>query len=226
MRALVLALYAEGPSDARFLPPIIRRTAEHLLSTRSRVGSDLVDVLTPLVLGPEIKVRHPSQAERILAAARANDGYHGLIVHVDADGPTRERAYLERFLPGQRLAAVSLLPVCAASVPLIPIHMSEAWMLVDAPTMLGLLGSRASAKACGLPATAREAEFDADPKATLADALRLAATTRQGRGPRELARIYGPLGEDVPLARLRLLTAYRQFEVDLLALLVDVGMAL
>ena len=185
----------------------------------------MVDVFTPFVLGPEIKARHSSQAERILAAARASDGYHGLIVHVDADGPTRDRAYLERFLPGRLSAAVSLLPVCAAIVPLIPVHMSEAWMLVDAPTVLGMLGSAASARACGLPATAREAESDADPKATLADALRLAATTRQGRGPRELARIYGPLGEEVPLARLRLLTAYRRFEVDLLALLVDVGMA-
>jgi hypothetical protein len=32
MAVLVLALYAEGTSDARFLPSIIQRTAESLLN--------------------------------------------------------------------------------------------------------------------------------------------------------------------------------------------------
>lgn len=35
MTILVLALYAEGRSDARFLPPIIQRTAESLLNGNS-----------------------------------------------------------------------------------------------------------------------------------------------------------------------------------------------
>lgn len=42
MGVLVLALYAEGPSDVRFLPPIIQRTAKNIVEI---VWKDLIPII-------------------------------------------------------------------------------------------------------------------------------------------------------------------------------------
>lgn len=47
MEVLVLALYAEGSSDTRFLPPIIQRTAENIINL---YGERIVDVSDPVVI--------------------------------------------------------------------------------------------------------------------------------------------------------------------------------
>lgn len=47
MTTLVLALYAEGRTDERFLPIVIQRTAEEILAQRGRTT---VYVLEPIVL--------------------------------------------------------------------------------------------------------------------------------------------------------------------------------
>lgn len=41
MNTLVMGLYVEGPTDDRFLPVIIQRTAEHILLTYQQFVSDL-----------------------------------------------------------------------------------------------------------------------------------------------------------------------------------------
>src|SRR3712207_4833733 len=93
--SLVLAFYAEseGSTDQQFLPLIIERTAEHILVSKERN-----DVLVLPVVVIELDEPKPTRRkERIVAAARKAAGYHGLIVHADADGPNRNKALKERF---------------------------------------------------------------------------------------------------------------------------------
>jgi hypothetical protein len=47
MSVLVVALYAEGSTDNRFLPPIIQRTAERIIA---QDGQGLVDVSEPMIM--------------------------------------------------------------------------------------------------------------------------------------------------------------------------------
>ena len=65
MRQLVLALYAEGCTDERFLPVIIQRTADRILRQYAIAP---VDVLEPLSLKADPE--SDNRAERILAVAR------------------------------------------------------------------------------------------------------------------------------------------------------------
>lgn len=65
MTALVMALYAEAPTDAHFLPPIAQRTAVQILSQRGRGG--IVDVLESMCLSV---CQGATRAERILHAAK------------------------------------------------------------------------------------------------------------------------------------------------------------
>ena len=56
MNTLVMGLYVEGPTDDRFLPVIIQRTAEHILLKYDRAE---VTVLEPIVIK-----KHPDISDR------------------------------------------------------------------------------------------------------------------------------------------------------------------
>jgi len=245
-RALVLAFYAEGETDERFLPTVIRRTAEDVLV---RYGRTSVDVLDPVVIdGRDIKRRFARQDERILQAARAANGYHALLVHADADYPTRVRAFNERFQPGWRL--VQQPPThdrCTRLMPIIPIHMVEAWMLADADALREIIGTTVNAQRLGLPPTIRQIERCADPnslsgkslerlmqplsaclgtfrigcKALLQQVIQNASAAQTRRRHAKVSEIPGPLAQKVRLDQLVALNAYRQFRRDLLIILAQ-----
>lgn len=122
MNSLVLALYAEGRTDERFLPVVIQRTAEQILAQR---GCQVVDVPDPIVVDGSIDREHRGRAERILEAARRARGYHALIVHADADHPTPDRSIEERIQPGLHLVHRSEEAVCRQLVPIVSVQMTD-----------------------------------------------------------------------------------------------------
>ena len=83
MRYLGLALFAEGPTDHRFLPPVLLRTVEELCRSAPTEDVMLEDVLE---LHPPDQWRTADRATTILEAARdAAGGFHILFVHTDGD---------------------------------------------------------------------------------------------------------------------------------------------
>lgn len=75
MKDIVLALYAEGRTDERFMPIIIQRTAQEIVAQRGRAIGDVLDVYTVTLETP-----YATRAECIAAAARRTIGYHALII--------------------------------------------------------------------------------------------------------------------------------------------------
>jgi hypothetical protein len=226
MTALVLALYAEGHADEGFLPVVIQRTAEQVLARRGRA---IVDVLEPISLNHTIDRLFPTRVERMLEAARRASGYHALIVHADADYPTRDRALLERFRPGQtkvRQARQAQESVCEHLVPIIPVQMTEAWMLADPDALREVIGANQTTDALGAPMHPHQVESDPDPKQTL-DAVIEKALAQRARRRRRIAlrSIYEPLARQISLARLIGVPAYQQFVADLTQTLVALGLA-
>lgn len=166
MRMLVLALYPEGSTDARFLPPIIRRTAERIITQH---GQDIVDVSEPMIVPRQQDQR---REHCILRAARHVYGCHALIVHSDADDKTSDRAMSERIQPGFDLVSHTNEDVCKHLIPVIPVRMVEAWMLADHLALREVIGTDISPQNLGLPNRPAEVERDADPKRTLKEYYR------------------------------------------------------
>jgi hypothetical protein len=218
MIALVLALYAEGRTDERFLPVVIRRTVEHILAQHGRID---VDVLEPIIVNHNIDRKFSTRAERILEAAHRAHGFHALIVHADADHPTPERALKERFMPGHDLVQKAKDRVCNRLLPIIPVRMTEAWMLVDSEALRKVIRTNIDEQALGLPTRARQIESDPDPKQTLHQILQnaLAHYPRRRRGI-VLGTIYEPLARQLSLERLSALPAYQQFVKDMTETLI------
>jgi hypothetical protein len=222
VNTLVLALYAEGRTDERFLPIVIQRTAERILA---QSGLQVVDVPAPLVLDGSIYRRYPGRAERILEAARLARGYHALVIHADADYPTPERAMIERIKPGLILVRGSEETVCEQVVPIVPVQMTEAWMLVDSRAVCEVIGTSVDDQLLGLPQSARQVESDNDPKSTLSQVVRNALADRPRRRRRlDVGTLYEPLARQIRLELLSMVPSYARFVCDLTEVLVDLHM--
>lgn len=212
MKRLVLALYAEGTTDYLFLPAVIRRTAIQVLKEYEQ---QQMDVLVPRAI--IFENRPDSRDECILQAAREAADSNILIVHSDADHPTRNRAYNERFQPEQKLVQQISRGVCHNLVPLIPIRMTEAWMLAAEHEVLKkVLRTNLSAQELWLINKVSQVERDPNPKQTLRQLVQKASSERSGRHRSiDLNPIYTALGQQIGLGRLNNVPSYQEFVRDL-----------
>lgn len=210
---LIVALFAEGNTDERFLPVIIERTLESLLRRYER---KFTEVVSPYIIKPSRPYR--DNADRILALAEESCGYHMLIIHADADHPTAERALNERFQPGLDLVQAARergVAVCEQIIPAIPIQMIEAWMIADVRVLHEIIGTNIAPDELGLPLHPHQVESISDPKQRLLQAVTkaLADRPRRRRNPQqEIRTLQTSLGGQIRLEELRRVPAFADFE--------------
>jgi hypothetical protein len=229
MRSLTIALYTEGITDRRFLPTIIQKTASAIVFERAH---DLIEVQMPYLINDQIDTNGLNSAETILAAARFANNFHILAIHADADTQTRNQALETRFHPGKRLVqeAAETEKVCLGVLPVIPVRMTEAWMLADWETVLSEINNdpvalRTIKQATKLPARPRNVESIADPKQILNQAVRMAQEhLRHGRRRIGLGTLYEPSASNIRLERLEQVPAYQEFVRDLTDVLIAIRM--
>ena len=134
-----------------------------------------------------------------------------LCVHTDADARTDDVAINNKIAPA--LAALAAAPgdLCKILVAVIPVQMTESWMLADIPLLLEEMTTDKAAHDLGLT---RLPENCADPKANIKDALRIAqadTARRRRRFEISISDLYLPLGQKIPLEKLSALPSYQKF---------------
>ncbi|MFV8749277.1 hypothetical protein ACNOYE_01870 [Nannocystaceae bacterium ST9] len=176
---------------------------------RARAAVEIGDVLE---LDTRPSDRGKSRAECIVGAAlESQAGWHILFVHADADGDDA-RARAERVAPAiERLR--EQLATSHACVAVVPIQMTDAWLLADFAVFQRVLGTTLDSSALGVPTRGQAIERLADPKQTLTDAWRV--VHEHPRRAYRLTSIYQPIGEQVRLDELRKLSGYLAFESEL-----------
>jgi hypothetical protein len=218
MLQVMLALYAEGSTDGKFLPQIIQRTTKVILSQHDRY-----DIEVPL---PDCIWEKPAKVakrvECILHIARKTAGYHALIIHSDGDDRGHEQTVVELFQPGKNhvLSASMHESVCVDLVPLIPVRMTEAWMLADPDALCTVLGKKGDARTLGVPIKAKLVEKEFNPKTTLDHVIKRAYPNTSNSKRQEIKHdLYKELGSKISLKRLSEVPSYQQFVEDLTATL-------
>jgi len=217
MRSLGLALFAEGPSDYRFLSPVLRRLTEDVCSHHARYEVDVGSVLD--LRAPT--VAHRDLETKILEAAReASGAFDVLFIHQDGGGdPQADRA--QRVEPASRLIEDELSGRHHRTVGVVPVREMEAWTLVDGDALRGAFGANLSDTALGLPGRAAEVERILDPKENLERSFAMVVgVRRRRRTPEHFLEV---IGEQVKLGSLRQVPAFRSVEQDLQSALMDLG---
>lgn len=215
MNTLSLALYSEGPTDNRFLPSVIRKTARCILDEHLQSHIEISAIHS-------IEVKKKNRPESILQAAYDASGYHALIIHADADSPKADRARGERYEPGLRLIQQASGYLCKSLLPIIPIQAIEAWMLADFELLLAKIGTKLHPDDLNIPEKASMVESISKPKRRLEEAVQRAYVERsKRRRDTDIAFLYEPMGEETNLERLKQVPSYNQFVYDLTEVLAS-----
>ncbi len=219
MQYLGLALFAEGPTDYRFLPPVLRRATEELCLRNARTTVEIGDVLN---LHAPQDYRDADLATQIVEAAKAANGaYNILFIHTDGSGDPKA-AYDQRVQPAKERIASELSSQLKRTVGVVPVREMEAWTLVDGDALRDAFGTVLDDEALGIPLRPREVESILDPKQTLNQTYARIVGTKQRRR-RTAADFFDAIGERVQLTRLRQVPAFGRFEQELRTALVELS---
>ena len=207
MNIVTIGFYTEGTTDDRFLHSIIKRTFDSVA----------------LECKPEIEVYEPeiitaiadTFPNTIIAVARAASaqGARVLCIHADADAHTDHDVFKHKIVPARIIVEKAQLPNGPVLVVIVPVHMSEAWILADKDLLRAEMGSTNSNQDLGLD---RAPEAYADPKSAIEEAIRRAFEHRPRRHRQQvsLRELYLPLGQKIGLDRLAALPSYQKFRVE------------
>ena len=195
-----VGIYAEGPTDERFLCKLVDRLV-HPLAHELCPGN--------FYLGETCAIREPKdkrredRATRIAAAIEEHwDACNVFVIHADADGD-HERAFEERIRPGLERTRLSRPDLAAAAC--VPIRTTDAWMLADADAFRKIFERPVP------HALPENPETSPNPKALLEQTFHVL-----GVAPGRTVEGYDALlGEYVRFELLERLSAFQQFVTDL-----------
>ena len=204
---LYIGLVAEGSTDIRFMAPILLKTFHELaINCRTEIQiEDVVEFSKPHGLGFTDQMR-------VVSENAINRGISVLCIHADADSPTAENTINSKFTPF--LEAVSLKPDLnfrPEFVPVIPVQMTEAWMLADPVALSEITGlPEATFRTDALSGSP---ERHANPKRILEEVLREAfGNKRRKSNLAKLSSYYQIAGQKTSLPMLRRLSSFNAFE--------------
>ncbi|OAD20074.1 hypothetical protein THIOM_004244 [Candidatus Thiomargarita nelsonii] len=216
---LVIGFYAEGPTDIRFLSKVILRTTEQIILNRS---SSVISVLEPFPIEVD---KTGDRVQEILQAATKAAGYNILIIHADADDKTDKKAFKERINPGfQSVQQDENEEFCKNLVAIVPVQMTEAWMVADKEALKEELGTQKNNQELGLTFPLKQVEKIADPKSKIQEIIRIAFKDLPARRRKvQISSLYSPLGQQVSLDILEQLPSYLKFKTNLTNALIKLN---
>ena len=202
---IIIGLYKEGRTDARLLESIIKRTFEDV-SFDCRKDLEILNVC-------HIEVKKSNFIDEVLSAAREGLMKFGIMilcVHSDADSST-DSCVMKNKIEPLLTKIQSCNEACKLIVPVIPVQMSEAWMLADTILLKKELRTKISDDELGIN---KPPETIANPKQAIEEAIRI---TRKGISKRKrnqfgIGELYETIGAKISLDSLRQLSSFRKFE--------------
>lgn len=206
MKQVIIGFATEGPTDVRFLESIIQRSFEDVAFE----CNGQVEVL-PVQY---IEKQSGGFIDMVKNCARRSEelGIMVLCIHADAEGASDANTFNNKIKPAFSVIDATMNePVCKNLVTIVPVQMSEAWMLSDKDLLKTEIGTNKSNLELGLH---RAPESYSDPKKAIDDAIRTArqATTRRRRHELTIAELYLPIGQKITLDKLEKLSSYKKFK--------------
>ena len=204
MNVLTIAYAGEGGTDEKFLANIILRTFEDVVIETK----NYIEIHDPVY----IDKKGESAIDKIMYVAERAEGFHVLCFHADADDENDKKAFEERINPGFSVVEKSEKAVCKNLVAIVPVHMTEAWILADFDAFKDEIGTEKTNNELGLPIKISQIEKLTNPKEIINDAIKIAFENYSSRRniPR-IGEIYIPLSQRIRIDSLKNLPSYLKF---------------
>ncbi len=211
MYQLFAGLFTEGTTDIHFLESIVKKTLDEVaFECKNQIETELSII--------SISKSGKTFVEQVLEASRKGIEEAGIMllcVHTDADESEITRALHSKIIPAQTaLATQNAAEYCQILVAIIPVQMTEAWMLADKDLIKKQLNTTKTDIELGIH---QKPESIADPKQALKKAIQKANknVTQKRRKDLTINDLYSLVGQSLDLEKLALLPSYLHFKENL-----------
>lgn len=203
---ITIGYSTEGNTDKRFLESIIKKTFEEV----AFLCNGIIEVYDPVFL-PFPKENGFIEGVKELSKKAYGTGIFVLCIHADADSEKDENAYNYKINPGiAALQKTTAIGFCKNVVAIVPVQMTEAWILSNKDILKEEVNTSLSDKDLGLD---RITENIANPKQVIENAIKIAQEHLPQRRKRlTLNDIYQPVGQKLNISDLEKLESFRKFK--------------
>jgi len=202
---LQIGFTTEGSTDLRFLGNIIQKTFETIaLECRSEI-----EVYPPVYL----KKEGVGFTNQIINLAKKFSYFHVICVHCDADSPSIENRMQHNIIP--TITEINNIDgvLCKNLVAVIPVQMTEAWMMADFELLKEKMSTVKSNNELQLPIRTNLIENLANPKESIINALKIAQISQpRRRNKLTISNLYSPISQELTIEKLRNLHSFKIFE--------------
>ena len=200
---LTIGYICEGKTDRRLLSNIIRKTFEELAFE----CKGQIEVYEPEFIASEGN----KFVEKVTSAAKKAKWANILCVHTDSDSESDDEAFNFRINPAFEYVKEEKGNLCKNLVAIVPIQMSEAWMLADSELLLEEIGANDRRRQLNLPRQ-NQIERKSDPKSLIEEILRITNDSSGRRRSRlTISELYTPISQKINLDHLKNLSAFDKF---------------
>ncbi len=211
---LYIGLFTEGSTDTRFLTALVHRVATHIaFDCKGQI--EIMEII-PI----KIAKQGLNMIEQVQQAAQMSSEQYGinlLCIHIDADDKSDENVTRNKIQPIiNTLKDLDEKSFCKNITFIIPIQMTEAWLLADKSLLKKQLGTNKPDAELGID---KPPENYANPKEVIKEAIRIALSekTKRRRYKIDIADIYALMGAEISLEALNNLSSFQKFKNSLKA---------
>lgn len=210
---ILAGLFTEGTTDVRFLSSVVERTLED-------VAFDCTgDIETKLeIIG--IDKKGLGFTQQVLRASKSSHDRFGvllLFVHTDSDDINDEVIFNSKIIPAN--AALLLQDekeYCKIMVAIVPIQMTESWMIADKELLKSEIGIEKTDAELGIHLNPESIN---NPKDTIENIIRISKedqTKRKRNKGLDISDLYQIIGQKIDLSELAKLHSYLKFKNSLI----------
>lgn len=213
---ITIAYTTEGTTDQRFLGSIIKKTFEEIAVECE--GS--IEVYDPIYI-KSAKTGSFINNMKLLATEAFKIGSNVICIHFDADDYNDYNVFNFKINP--MCSVIELLgdDACKNIVSIVPVTMSEAWMLADKKLFKEEIGTTKTNAELNIN---KQPETIADPKAVIVEALKIAQDHLPKRRNRiTINELYQPIGQNISINELEKLASFTKFKLSVRAAFVKLN---
>ena len=211
---ILCGLFTEGTTDVRFLSSVIERTLVEVAFDCSGQVETKLEII-------DINKSGLNFNEQVKEACKIGFEKFGILllfVHTDADNMDDFQTFQTRINPA--IVYVNQLDeelFCKHLVAVVPIQMTESWMLADKELLKSEIGVEGSDVDLGI---------HRNPKALIENIIRASKEDNAKRKRRKglmISDLYQIVGQSVDISELEKLTSYMKFKNSLIEKLIELN---
>lgn len=208
---ILAGLFTEGTTDVRFLSSVAERTLEEVAFDCTGDIETKVEIININKTGLNFN-------EQVLEASRVAFNKFGILilfVHTDSDSVSDEIIFQTKIIPAENTLKTQDDSCCKNIIAIVPVQMTESWMLADKQLLKEEIGVVKSDTDLGIHL---HPESITNPKNVIENIIRISkedlSKRRRSKGL-NISDLYQIIGQKLDMAELEKLQSYQKFKKSL-----------